>query len=135
MVYSNCHDLSNFCLFSFVEDSLRAICWKRAFLLAFHFRCFILDAFLSASDPFLYDVLGTMRGWVLDHCLFLSTFSMCLFKIYKSGYCIILFCTQSKKISNDQELIQSDPTSCPQNQKGNNLIHKLTATVYERHSW
>ena len=27
---------------------------------------------------------------------------------------------QSKRISNDQELIQSDPTSCPQNQKGNN---------------
>ena len=27
---------------------------------------------------------------------------------------------QSKKIINDQELIQSDPTSCPQNQKGNN---------------
>ena len=26
----------------------------------------------------------------------------------------------SKNISNDQELIQSDPTSCPQNQKGNN---------------
>ena len=25
-----------------------------------------------------------------------------------------------KKISNDQELIQSDPISCPQNQKGNN---------------
>ena len=24
----------------------------------------------------------------------------------------------SKKISNDQELIQSDPISCPQNQKG-----------------
>ena len=33
---------------------------------------------------------------------------------------------QSKKISNDQELMQSDPTSCPQK-------HKLTA-VYERHS-
>ena len=30
------------------------------------------------------------------------------------------FETQSKKISNDQELIQSDPISCPQNQKGNN---------------
>ena len=28
--------------------------------------------------------------------------------------------SQSKKISNDQELIQSDPISCPQNQKGNN---------------
>ena len=27
---------------------------------------------------------------------------------------------KSKKISNDQELIQSDPTPCPQNQKGNN---------------
>ena len=27
---------------------------------------------------------------------------------------------QSKKISNDQELIQSDPTSCHQIQKGNN---------------
>ena len=27
---------------------------------------------------------------------------------------------ESKKISNDQELIQSDPMSCPQNQKGNN---------------
>ena len=26
----------------------------------------------------------------------------------------------SKKISNNQELIQSDPISCPQNQKGNN---------------
>ena len=26
----------------------------------------------------------------------------------------------SKKISNDQELIESDPTSFPQNQKGNN---------------
>ena len=38
-----------------------------------------------------------------------------------------------KKINSDQELIQSDPTSCPQNQKGNSLIHKFTA-FYERHS-
>ena len=29
-------------------------------------------------------------------------------------------CLRSKKIRNYQELIQSDPTSCPQNQKGNN---------------
>ena len=28
------------------------------------------------------------------------------------------FYMKSKKISNDQELIQSDPISCPQNQKG-----------------
>ena len=27
-------------------------------------------------------------------------------------------CQEGKKISNDQELIQSDPISCPQNQKG-----------------
>ena len=27
---------------------------------------------------------------------------------------------KSKKISNEQELTQSDPTSSPQNQKGNN---------------
>ena len=30
------------------------------------------------------------------------------------------FYLKSKKISNVQELIQSDATSCPQNQKGNN---------------
>ena len=46
---------------------------------------------------------------------------------------LVLERIQSKKISNDQELIQSDPIACPQNLKGNNLIHKLT-TVYERHS-
>ena len=33
---------------------------------------------------------------------------------------IMRYLFQSKKISNDQELIQSDPISCPQNQKGNN---------------
>ena len=38
----------------------------------------------------------------------------------KSYYCSYLSVTHSKKISNDQEPIQSDPTSCPQNQKGNN---------------
>ena len=31
-----------------------------------------------------------------------------------------IFSMESKKISNDQELIQSDLISCPQNQKGNN---------------
>ena len=35
-------------------------------------------------------------------------------------YIYINSISQSKKISNDQELIQSDPTSYPQNQKGNN---------------
>ena len=32
----------------------------------------------------------------------------------------LILLDQSNKISNDQELMQSDPTSCPQNQKGNN---------------
>ena len=38
-----------------------------------------------------------------------------------------LWLLQSKKITNDQELIQSVPISCPQNQKENNWIHKLAA--------
>ena len=32
----------------------------------------------------------------------------------------VIFRKESRKISNDQELIQSDPISCPQNQKRNN---------------
>ena len=48
----------------------------------------------------------------------------------KCGDCDVVFFFQqliieicqvgSKEISNNQELIQSDPISCPQNQKGNN---------------
>ena len=34
--------------------------------------------------------------------------------------CMYVSGSQSKEISNDQEVIQSDPTSCSQNQKGNN---------------
>ena len=33
---------------------------------------------------------------------------------------VFVLVLESKKISNDQELIQSDTTSCPINQKGNN---------------
>ena len=44
-----------------------------------------------------------------------------LFKVVHRGKELLtVHSNQSKKISNDQELIQSDPTSCPQNQKGNN---------------
>ena len=39
---------------------------------------------------------------------------------YKTHKAYLITNVQSKKISNDQELIQLDPTSCPQNQKGNN---------------
>ena len=40
-----------------------------------------------------------------------------LLKILRNSW---LKLNQSKTISNDQELIESDPTSCSQNQKGNN---------------
>ena len=36
------------------------------------------------------------------------------------SYYVVSANKKGKKISNDQELIQSDPISCPQNQKGNN---------------
>ena len=39
---------------------------------------------------------------------------------HKTKHLVLRKAGRSKKISNDQELIQSDPTSCPQNQKGNN---------------
>ena len=41
-------------------------------------------------------------------------------RIFRLTTRIIQFETRSKKTSNDQELTQPDPTSCPQNQKGNN---------------
>ena len=41
-------------------------------------------------------------------------------KPYTCTYAGMMTCMYSKKISNNQELIQSDPISCPQNQKGNN---------------
>ena len=41
-------------------------------------------------------------------------------KVFISALDKIAMDVKSKKISNDQELIQSDPISCPQNQKGNN---------------
>ena len=40
--------------------------------------------------------------------------------LYVMAYWDLVMFKESKKISNDQELIQSDPTYCPQNQKGNN---------------
>ena len=54
--------------------------------------------------------------WVVEAAAFwIIVFISVIITIY-----IMSLIMQSKKISNDQELIQSDPTSCPQNQKGNN---------------
>ena len=74
----------------------------------------------------------------------MRNFHICIFRLLKDLFIYnienssIQMIIKSKKISNakscnnDQEPIQSDPTSCPQNQKENNKIHKLTA-VYKRH--
>ena len=107
-----------------------------------HFRAlkFICQVFNS-----FYDILLEKAGTATLHlcrlrCLAIETFKIvyCLSPSYLREFVCLKDSSfnlgiQSKKISNDQKLIQSDPTSCPQNQKGNNQIHKLTA-VYERHS-
>ena len=50
----------------------------------------------------------------------LKTYKLFKTSFKKENYLSLPLDKQSNKISNDQELIQSDPTSCPQNQKGNN---------------
>ena len=61
-----------------------------------------------------------MNGFdALEAALILVIFRMCLLISLTSGLdngCV----KESKKTSNDQEPTQSDPTSYPQNQKGNN---------------
>ena len=68
-------------------------------------------------------------GGVFLFATFIIVFAMCM--VYKTyvNFSVSVnkvslkkeACTKSKIIiSNDQELIQSDPTSCSQNQKGNN---------------
>ena len=69
----------------------------------------------------------------LSDCVITSIYgSFCNTVYYNSAYYITTLFGESKKISNDQELIQSDPIPCLQNQMETNEIHKLTA-VYERH--
>ena len=43
-----------------------------------------------------------------------------MMKVRHSRFIILQNDQKSKKISNVQEQIQSDPISCPQNKKGNN---------------
>ena len=75
-----------------------------------------------------------LNGWLRTQAFFVRTadaqadlslrwehMPLCLF-CHEAAHLIskAIKATQSKKTSNDQELIQSDPTSCPINQKGNN---------------
>ena len=61
---------------------------------------------------------------VLKHLILKFTVMILSFRTDMPGQTvqtqIRLLLEESKKISNDQDLIQSDPISCPQNQKGNN---------------
>ena len=52
--------------------------------------------------------------------LSLHSAETCIFEAFTVQSLCVMIILHSKKISNDQELIQSDPISCPQNQKGNN---------------
>ena len=73
-----------------------------------------LDFFLISESLFM-EVTDTkiLPGYKTDHSLLYIEFKFGKFTPDKSFW-------KSKKISNDQELMQSDPTSCPINQKGNN---------------
>ena len=68
----------------------------------------ILDPIIISDD------LSFFRFWHYYHPSTISDHKATFIRIPFQYQC------QSKKISNDQELIQSDPISCPQNQKGNN---------------
>ena len=79
---------------------------------------------------FITILLLKISNVCLYHCWFYAHFDLSsVLKIVKklmtsskrtAHYAFLLFYIRSKKISNNQELIQSDPISCPQNQKGNN---------------
>ena len=55
-----------------------------------------------------------------DHCLLSVKLKICYDNETDASISEFQSNLKSKKTSNDQELIQSDPISCPQNQKGNN---------------
>ena len=72
------------------------------------------------KSAFQYKI-SVVRGRDID--FFSAQLQECAQKPQKSGRqkkSATAFGLKSKKISNIQELIQSDPISCPQNQKGNN---------------
>ena len=61
---------------------------------------------------------------VPNHCLFfyfkILAQTLAILSLFQRSVSFMERKFANKKISNDLELIQSDPTSCPQNQKGNN---------------
>ena len=86
----------------------------------------ILDKALSSHHNWIKSIVGfAKKNEIVKHLS--QNFYIKILGLWPSGlgYCKDLntnFNTKilSKKISNDQEQIQSDPTFCPQNQKINN---------------
>ena len=79
----------------------------------FHVWGRLWNSIVSVPHPSPFIYFATCTGW---NSFFLSVvYSVSFFPILLYPCLSPLF--QSKKISNDHELIQSDPTSCPQNQK------------------
>ena len=86
--------------------------------------CFLFDIIhsvereVSCKRQVLFIAFFLYNG-IVDYWLFIIHLS----RRGVMGICNLEFrlkSLKSKKISNNQELIQSDPISCPQNQKGNN---------------
>ena len=76
----------------------------------------LTNMFWQGLKPSLKDI----SGYLVDKMKDFDKLRAEMRKNRARSYGIKWFSMQSKKISNDQELIQSDPISCPQNQKGNN---------------
>ena len=108
----------------YYKISEKAIGWFSSYLLGRKQKVFVNNA-LSESEKITY---GVPQGSILGPLLFLSfindlplNIDSVLTDLYADDTTLYYtYKSQSKTISNDQELIQSDPTSCPQNQKGNN---------------
>ena len=87
---------------------------RARFLAKFRWRRFWKVTWTAKATPGVFKF-----SYLRNYCLyFLILFSPRIGNRLQSEHSIFNHCFQSKKISNDQELIQSDPTSCPQ--KGNN---------------
>ena len=76
---------------------------------------------LMAAWPFVSNMYGLAGPWMKNEWTwrFGLSYIWDIISVIGQMSMVMVFKLQSKKISNDQELIQSDPTSCPQNQKGN----------------
>ena len=81
---------------------------------------YFVKIFYSVGDVRIGKQWNNKKYWLHDQYYNTTDRYEVQYKILSVVFIFKNIRDQSKKISNDQELIQSDPTSCPQNQKGNN---------------